>query len=253
MSAKRKILVTRPRPQALELVDLLAERGVGAISVPTVEIEPVPASELDSALARLDDADWLVITSVNGANAVLERLRDRAAPLPDRLRIAAVGPATAAALQAGGLRVDHVPDDYLTVMIADGMGEVRGRRVMLARADAATPDLRDVLVARGADVDEVVAYRTIEGPAESRDPLRAALARHLDGVSFTSGSTVRGLMRLASTFDRARLRALGAFCIGPVSADVARRRGFGVAAVAEEHTTIGLADAIAAHFSTEAR
>lgn len=253
MSRQPTVLVTRPRPQAPELVELLAERRIRSIAVPTVEIEPVAATDLDLALARLESADWLVLTSVNGAEAVLSRLRDRVSPLPDGLRIAAVGPATAAVLQAGGLRVDHVPEEYLTAAISDGLGEVRGRRVMLARADAATPGLRDALLSRGAIVDEVIAYRTIEGPASSRDPLRAAVARQLAGVTFTSGSTVRGLMRLASTFDRVRLRALSAFCIGPVASDTARRLGFAVAAEPADHTAAGLADAIAAHFSGKDR
>jgi uroporphyrinogen III methyltransferase/synthase len=164
-----------------------------------------------------------------------------------------VGPATAAALRAASIRVDHVPDDYLTVAIAPGLGNGKGRRVVLARADAATPGLRDALVAGGATVEEVVAYRTVEGPASSRDPLRAALQRDLDGIAFTSGSTVRGLLRLASGVDRARARALPAFCIGPVTADQARHSGFDIGATPIRHTAAGLADAIAAHFAQEDR
>jgi uroporphyrinogen III methyltransferase/synthase len=138
---------------------------------------------------------------------------------------------------------------YLTVAIAGGLGDLRGRRVVLARADAATEDLADVLRVRGALVEEVVAYRTVEGPNAGRDPLRSALNGELDGVTFTSGSTVRGLMRMASMLDRARARALPAFCIGPVTAATARRAGFAVAAVAAEHTAAGLAGATAEHFA----
>ena len=90
-------------------------------------------------------------------------------------------------------------------------------------------------------------------PGASRDPLHAALQQELDGIAFTSGSTVRGLTRLASPLDRAHARTLPAFCIGPVTAGEARNSGFHIAAVAPEHTAIGLADAIQTHFARENR
>lgn len=245
----RTVLVTRPRHQAPELHTLLRERGLATIGVPTVEIDHgAVAGGLDDMLDNLAGAAWLILTSANGAEAVTDRLRATKRRLPADVRVAAVGPATADTLRASGVAVDHVPAAYLTVAIADGVGDVRGRRVVLARADAATPDLRDALLARGAVVEEVVAYRTIEGPASSRDLLPRALHADLDGVTFTSSSTVRGLLRLASTVDRARIRAMPAFCIGPVTARSARSAGIAVAAIASEHTAAGLADAVAAHF-----
>jgi uroporphyrinogen-III synthase len=246
------LLVTRPAGQAAELVSLLADRGIDAISVPTVEIAPAAAGgALDDAIRSLDGAAWLVITSVNGAAVLLERLAALRRSLPEGVRLAAVGPATAAALEAGGLRVDHVPARYRTVAIAEGLGEVAGRRVILARADAATRDLRDALLERGALVEEVVAYRTVEGPAGSRDRIRAALAQPLAGVTFTSGSTVRGLRALLSPPEALRATALPAYCIGPVTARVARRAGFAVPVVAATHTVAALAEAIHRHLSKE--
>jgi len=246
------LLVTRPAPQAPELVSLLAELGIDAISVPTVGIAPAPpGGALDDAIRSLDGAAWLVITSVNGAAAVLARMAALGRSLPASLRVAAVGPATAAALEASGVRVVHVPSRYRTVAIAEGLGEVAGRRVVLARADAATPDLREALRRRGALVEEVVAYRTVEGPAASRDRIRAALAQPLDGVTFTSGSTVRGLHALLSPPEALRATALPAFCIGPVTARVARRAGFAVPVVAATHTVAALAQAIHTHLGKE--
>jgi uroporphyrinogen-III synthase len=246
------LLVTRPASQASELVSLLAEHGIGAVSVPTVEIAPAPpGGALDDAIRSLGGAAWLVITSVNGAAALLQRLAALGQTLPDEVRLAAVGPATAEALRQGGLEVDHVPSRYRTVAIADGLGDVAGRRVVLARADAATPDLRDALRRRGALVEEVVAYRTVEGPARSRDRIRVALAQPLDGVIFTSGSTVRGLRALLSPPDALRATALPAYCIGPVTARVARRAGFAVPVVAATHTIGALADAIHSHLTRE--
>lgn len=240
------ILVTRPVGQAEELIRLLEARGIGAVSVPTVAIDTATeAGDLDLMLAGLAGADWLVLTSANGADALAERLAGGGHRLPEATRVAAVGPATADTLARAGIRVDHVPPEYLTVAIADGLGEVAGRRIVLARADAATPDLREALLARGARVEEVVAYRTVEGPGTSRDALQAALQAGLAGIAFTSGSTVRGLTRLAGGLHRSRARTLPAFCIGPVTAAEARNSGFHVAGVAESHTAEGLADLIA--------
>jgi uroporphyrinogen-III synthase len=243
-----RILVTRPCQQAPELSRLLRDRGLEALEVPTVAIDrDSAASGLDEMLHRLDGADWLVVTSANGAQALLERMAATQRGIPPAVRIAAVGPATAAPLTRAGLRVDHVPERYLTVAIADGLGEAAGRRVVLARADAATPDLREVLQRRGAHVEEVVAYHTVEGPPASRDDLRDTLARGVDGIAFTSGSTVRGLISLTASTDRWRATAAPAYAIGPVTARAAEVAGFRVAAVAARHTADGLADTIAAH------
>ena len=244
------MLVTRPAAQAADLVGQLHSRDIRSVVVPTVAIDRVStAADLDRMLSTLAGADWLVLTSANGAEALSARMEATGQRVPDGTRVAAVGPATADALRTAGVRVDHVPGDYLTVEIASGLGDVRGRRVVLARADAATPELHDALLAGGALVEEVVAYRTIEGPASSRDALRIALHGDVGGITFTSSSTVRGLLRLASPVDRGRARSLPAFCIGPVTAETARRSGFHVAAVAAEHTAAGLATTIAHHFS----
>ena len=249
-----RILVTRPAAQAGELAGLLRARGLTPVVVPTVAIDSASTTdELDAMLESLAGASWLVLTSANGAEALAARLSANGHPLPEGLRVAAVGPATADALSAAAIRVDHVPSDYLTVAIADGLGDVRKQRVVLARADAATPGLRDALVERGAMVEEVVAYRTIEGSAPSRDPLHAALHDDLAGIAFTSSSTVRGLLRLASPVDRGRARCIPAFCIGPVTADTARQSGFDIASVAADHTALGLADAIADYFARQDR
>lgn len=246
----RRILITRPAGQAGELGDLLEARGFAVDAVPTVEIDMASAApHLGRMIDTLESAAWLVLTSANGARAVADHLAATGRRLPEGLRVAAVGAPTASVLRAGGIGVDHVPGDFLTVAISDGLGDVNGLRVVLARADAATPALRDALVAQGATVDEVVAYRTIEGPASSRDAVRAALHSDPDGIAFTSSSTVRGLFRLASRVDRPRARAMPAFCIGPVTAETARLAGLRVAAVAVEHTALGLANAIADHFA----
>lgn len=250
MSAR--ILVTRPAEQSAALGDLLQRRGFRTVAVPTIAIDAASTGrELDGMLATLTGADWLVVTSANGAMAIADRLAARDGRLPAATRVAAIGPGTAAALEGAGIAVAHVPDRYLSAAVADGLGEVRGRRIVLARADIAGRELPDLLRARGAVVEETVAYRVIEGPPASGDALRVALQPGLDGIAFTSASTVRGLLRIASALDRERVRAVRAFCIGPPTAEAARASGFDVAAVAQPHTARGLADAISTYFARE--
>lgn len=242
------LIVTRPVGQAENLVSLLAARGIDAVHVPTVEIVPAsPGSPLDQTLQSLAGADWLVITSANGATAIGDRLSALGVAIPASTRVAAVGPATAGALRRLGITVHHVPTEFRTVEIANGLGDVTGRRVVLARADAATPHLRQALAARGAVVEEVVAYLTLEGPTASRDQMATALSRGIDGIAFTSGSTVRGLRALVRPADAWRVTSLPAYCIGPVTAKAAREAGFSVPVVAQEHTAAGLAAAIHQH------
>lgn len=243
-----RVLVTRPTGQAAARMSALADHGIDGVPVPTVAIRPADPMTLAAAL-RDAAWDWVVVTSANGAAPVAAAVRD--APLPGATRLAAVGAPTADALRAAGLRVDHVPERFLTVAIADGLGPLDGRRILLARADAATPDLRDVLLARGATVRDVIAYRTVEGPPSSREPLRAAVEEGLEGITFTSGSTVRGLVALLAPGELATARRSVAACIGPVTAAEAARHGFAPRVVAQPHTATALAAAIAAHLRLE--
>lgn len=242
------VLVTRPAAQCAHLVALLRSRGLDAAAVPTVEIRPNTA-DLDRAIDRLSGVAWLIVTSANGAEALVDRLAGRG--IPTRTRVAAVGPATADALQAGGIAVDEMPAEYLSVNIADLLGELAGRRVILARADVATRDLPEILLSRGALLDEVIAYRTLEAPPTSREPLRDAIHRDVDALTFTSSSSVAGLFTLLSPGDRHRASALPSFCIGPVTAAAGERAGLRIAGVADDHTASGLADTVAAYFRTE--
>jgi uroporphyrinogen III methyltransferase/synthase len=238
-------LVTRPAGQSAELVALLARRGIDAAAVPTVEIRRHDA-HLDRAIARLPGTAWLIVTSANGASALLDRLAGR--PIPAGTRVAAVGPVTAGVIESGGIAVDEVPEEYLSANVAEILGEIAGRRVMLARADAATRELPEALLSHGAILDEVIAYRTLEAPAGSREPLQDAIHRELDALTFASASAVGGFVALLSSRDRHRAAALPSFCIGPVTATAAERAGLRVAGVADEHTATGLADCVAAHF-----
>lgn len=243
----RTIGVTRAAAQAAPLVAALAERGADPISCPTIEIaDPSDSGRLDAALADPGRYSWAIFTSANGVERFFGRMGETCGDIRDLkgVRLAAIGPATAAALDARGVRVDLVPDEYVAEALFAALereGGLAGSRILIARAAVARDVLPDALRAAGADVDVVETYRTIR-PDGDRD-LIAALVDNgaLDLVTFTSSSTVTNFVALAGP-DRARRTR--AACIGPITSATARDAGMEVAVEAATYTVEGLVDAI---------
>jgi uroporphyrinogen-III synthase len=245
-----RVLVTRPRAQSQRLCEQLRAAGADPVAVPTIRIVPPRAGgPLDEALRRLGDYHWVILTSVNGVRALLTRARALDVDLAGcGVRWAAVGPATAAALQGAGIPVAMMPSRYLTEAIAEEWPGEAGQRVLLPRTDAAPPGLAEALRRRGAIVDEVTAYRTVLAPAGSRTTVRRLVASGgVDAVVFTSASTVRGLVRLLGE-DLAALGRLAIACIGPATAAAVEAAGCSPAVVAQEHTVEGLVTALVAYY-----
>jgi uroporphyrinogen-III synthase len=221
------ILVTRPGGTEDPLAVVLAERGYRVHAIPTVGTEAV---EIEAE--SLAGFDWIVVTSATGVAALPS--------LPATSRWAAVGEATAAALEARGVHADVVPPISNAAAIAAAIPEPAGQRMLLARADAAAEDLPRLLRERGAEVVELTVYRTVEAPAGSEVALAQALTDgDLAAIVFASGSAVRGFLGLGGT------PALPAITIGPRTTAVAREVGFTIAGEAATQTTLGLADAVA--------
>ncbi|UCH86228.1 MAG: uroporphyrinogen-III C-methyltransferase [Dehalococcoidia bacterium] len=244
----KRVLVTRSREQASALSERLREMGAEPLEYPAIEIAPPKdMTSLDDAIAKLPTYDWLVFTSANGVRALVDRMSEKGTDIEAlaRPKIAAIGPATAQALQRYGLRVDYMPQVYLAEEIATGIGDVAGQRILLPRVERASKQLTKALRDKGAAVDEVTAYRTLAVGAP--DELKALLEDgQIDIVTFTSSSTVRNLVAglQGTTPDNVLSRCLVA-CIGPVTARTAKRLGIRVDVVAREHTIAGLVEAIA--------
>ncbi len=221
-----RVLVTRDSERVGPLLEALRARGLDPVHVPTIAIEPVRAGgPLDEIVPSLATYAWVVVTSAAGADAVGAAAGRRGADLP-AARIASVGAATTAALERAGGRAAFVPVVATAAALAEELPIGPGAHVLHVRGDLADGRLGERLRARGAVVDEVIAYSTVEAPAASAAALRAALRAGLEGLVFTSGSTVRGFLALLSPDDREGVRALPAFCIGPSTASVARSAGF---------------------------
>jgi uroporphyrinogen III methyltransferase/synthase len=239
------VLVPRARDQASDFSALLRSRGAEPLEVPTIEIRPVATTdELDRAVEDLAAGhfDWVVLTSVNGVAALRARAEasGRGPAALNAARVAAVGPATEAALRAWGVAPDLVPEVATTAALGHAFPAGPGA-VLLARADLANPELAVVLRAKGWEATEVVAYHTV--PLGRLDP---AARRRLDGgevdwVAFTASSTVEGFLRGYGGPPPPGVRVAA---IGPVTADTARSAGIPVATTATEHTIGGLVEAI---------
>jgi uroporphyrinogen III methyltransferase/synthase len=243
-----KILITRPRTQNLLLSAKLRALGATTIELPTIAIlAPESTTRLDRSIGKLSDYDWVIFTSVHGVRFFSKRMTALGQPF-DKLtkgRVAAIGPATAAALERLGKKPDYVPEEFLSEKIALGLGDVKGKRILLPRADIASKKLPELLTKHGAIVEEVVAYRTVVPEDLSSDRLRSILNHGIDVVTFTSPSTVRTLAQVVGANElEALLKKVKVACIGPVTAEATRKLGVHVDIVAKNHTIDDLVEAI---------
>lgn len=242
--ARPRVVVTRAADQSGPLVERLSRRGFDVVVVPTIRIEdPADGGEaLRMALASVQRFRWLVVTSPNGAARVVDGLRtvtSDAAP-PTALDVAAVGPGTAAVLEAAGIGVDLVPTQHTAEGLVTAFPEVateEGAEVLIASADIARDVLPDGLRDKGWEVTVVDAYRNVAVPLTDDDV--AELAR-CDVITFASGSAVRSIV---AAVGRDRIPPI-VVTIGPIASAAARQVGLAVAAEADPHTIDGLVDAV---------
>jgi uroporphyrinogen III methyltransferase / synthase len=254
----RRIVVTRSRDQAGELVDMLQERGAETIEVPTIRIAPPEDMEaLDRACLDAGAYTWVIFTSTNAVEFFMQRLlahgdvRDLKG-----VRICAIGPATAQRLARYGLRVDLTPAEARSEAVLEALkeaGPLQGSRFLLPRADIAREVLADQLRDAGADVSEVVAYRTLVGIAErdgDQDIYRMLLDKQIDAVTFTSASTVKNFAKIFGEEQAADLlNTTVVASIGPVTAEAAQQLGINTTVMPERYTVPDLVDALVEHFS----
>ena len=244
------MLVGRARHQASALSGELRRLGATVIEIPFIEIrKPRSFRALDSALQNLSSYDWLILTSVNGVEALWDRmaaLRLGKGALR-HLRVAAIGPATRKAIERGHVKVDVVPKEYVAESVVRSLRRrIRGKRVLLVRAKVARDVIPRELRKAGAQVDVVEAYETVV-PKTSRARLRAALKnprRRPHVVTFTSSSTVRNFVALVGS-SRASLSSILTASIGPITSSTLRELGLRVDIEAAEYTIPGLVKAIA--------
>ena len=272
-----RVLVGRAKHQAGALSTELRKLGAQVLEIPFIEIrKPRSFRPLDSALKNLNTYDWLILTSVNGVEAMWERMErlhlrletnreghefTRAAKTSRKiaalaaegrpLRVAAIGPATKKAIEKSGLRVDVVPKEYVAESVVRSLkGKVKGKRVLLVRAKVARDVIPRELRKAGAHVDVIEAYETVV-PQNSRRRLQSALKnpkKRPHVVTFTSSSTVKNFVELLDVREKRKLQSLlegvRMSSIGPVTSATLRESGLPVDIAAKEFTIPGLVAAI---------
>jgi uroporphyrinogen-III synthase len=250
----RRILVTRPRGQASALADLLAQQGAIPILIPTIELAP-PRSwcALDAALASIRSFDWLLFTSANAVQAYMDRARTLKLA-PQAKRIAAIGPATAKAIQQTGLapEVDLIPEHYVAESFAEALiPQAPGASMLLVRAAAARDTLPETLAAAGATLTLAEAYQTII-PESSITALRDLFnaGPQLDAITFTSASTAQNLAALLESAGLTLPPATTLASIGPITSQAMRDLGLSPTLEASESTILALLEALGKHFTT---
>lgn len=254
----RRIVVTRSREQAGDLVELLESLGAEPIEAPMIRVMPPDDyGPLDKAVAEAGSYDWVVFTSANAVDYFMRRVAAGDGDIRNLkgVKLVAIGPATADRLARHGLKVDLEPAESRAEAIVQSLrevGEISGKRFLLPRADIAREVLPDELRKNGADVTEVTAYRTVLAEIEREgdpDIYRMLLEKRIDVVTFTSASTVKNFVQIFGAEQAADLlNATAVASIGPVTAEAAEQYGIKTAILPKQYTIPALVDAIVEHF-----
>jgi uroporphyrinogen III methyltransferase/synthase len=257
----KRVLVTRPRDQSADLVERLEAMGAEAIEAPMIRIEPPDNFEaLDAACERADTFDWIVFSSTNAVDAFIGRLL--LSPFDLRAlghaKLCGVGSATSDRLARHGLKLDVMPSEYRAEALIHALtqaGDLEGKKILLPHADIGREVIADEVRKRGAQVVEVVAYRTVATDPEREgqpDVYRMLLEGRIDIVTFTSPSAVRNMVSVLGAEPAVDLlRKTVVAAIGPVTADAAARCGIETSVVPEKFTVAALVHAIVRYVETE--
>lgn len=247
--AGKRIVVTRAHKQAEGLSSLLRGCGAEVIEAPVIEIRPPDSfAALDEALQNILQYDWLILTSVNGVEALFSRLEPLGLSIDSlqHLKIAAIGPVTEERIQDHGLVVDLVPSRYVAEEVVHVLRkQVKGERVLLVRAKVARDVIPEELRHAGAQVDVVEAYQTVI-PERAKERLLEVFADGApDAITFTSSSTVKNFLSIVLGTDiPAKLSKTKLASIGPVTSETLREYALPVHVEADEFTMDGLAQAL---------
>lgn len=250
----RRIVVTRAREQASDLVKRLTDLGADCIECPTIRIAPPESfAPLDAAIDCISAYDWLIFTSVNGVISFFNRLYEKGQDVRvlANLKTAVIGPATESKLRQFGITSDILPESYRAESIVQAFEgkKISGKKVLLPRAKEARSVLPEELRKMGAIVDETTAYCT-KAVADNVEALLEQLAQGtVDMITFTSSSTVKNFKSLIpqERFDTL-LKGVTIASIGPITTETAQSLGFSVRITATDFTIQGLCEAILAYY-----
>ena len=253
--AGKRIVITRAVAQSEAMARELSARGAIPVVLPLVSFaDPEDSAPLDSAIKGIEEFDWMILTSAPAVRALVKRgeeLKRRLIGAGSKLRIAAVGPVTAEAARRAGLPVEYVAKTHNGVGLAEELGDqLKGARVFLPRSDHANPDLPFALKRLGAQVTEVIAYRTLRPTDVGQRDLRQIAEGAADAILFFSPSAVQyfaelfGSEQLHSLQDKLAITA-----VGPVTANTLKEAGVRRLVISADTTATAVVDALEEHFA----
>lgn len=234
----KKVLITRPEAQASEFITILNKSGADPVLLPTIEISASDnKEEQENTIDKLDRYDWIIFTSTNAVHFFFEQANPEM--LPEDLNVAAVGKKTKRALEEKGVDTDFMPATFTAEALISGLPLSKAEKVLYPMSEKALKDkLSHILKEKGVVLSSVIFYqnRPLLHPPEK---IREIFNRGIDFITFTSGSTTKGLAENLSNAN-IQLKDEKVICIGPKTAKSAEEAGFRVSGVAEEHTVEGL-------------
>lgn len=250
-------MITRAAAQSESLAKELSLRGAVPLVLPLVSFaEPEDSAALDRAIAEITQFDWIVFTSAQAVRAVMQRAADLQKALireGSRLRVACVGPVTADAARRASFPVEYIAAMHSGVALANELGSrLQGAKVLLPRSDRANPDLPAALQRYGAQVTEVIAYRTLRPGETDRDALKKVVDGQADVVLFFSPSAVQHFVELVGPGQLLLLEdKLALAAVGPVTAKALSDAGVRRAVVAADTAVHSVLEALERHFASE--
>ena len=247
------IVITRPEVQTEEFAGLLHAQGARVIHFPTIKIvPPVSYDGLDRAIAGLSEYQWIIFTSPNGVVFFLRRLKELGRDIRDLkgLQICTLGPATAAQLEQSGIRVDLVPDEFISEGVVKAFEKInlRRSRILLPRAETARDVIPEGLAKLGSEVDVVTAYRTVNSGRDKAELVSLINDGKVDVITFTSPSTVANFMEIMGQ-DYAIPKRVKIACIGPVTAAAVKKVRLPVDIIQKRYTIPGLVETLTKYFT----
>lgn len=243
--AGKTVLVTRPAEQSKIFIEKLDAVGAKALVFPVIQICPVPNNiELDQHIDRLNQFDWIILSSVNGAKFFVQRCLEKGLKPTDinQCKIAVVGSVTKEELERQGIAVNFIPSSFVADTIGDELPIEAGTKILFPRSNIARKKVIEKLSARGAEISEVASYQT-EILEHDKELILNTLSKKIDFISFTSASCVNGLKK---NLQKANIEELSAktICIGPITKKAAEKHNMPVDIMADPHTVDAMIDAM---------
>jgi uroporphyrinogen III methyltransferase/synthase len=247
----KTVIVTRSRDQASEFSEQLIDLGANVLEFPTISItDPDDFAPLDKGIKGLESTDWIIFTSVNGVDSFFHRLFDLGGDIRDLkgVKICAIGPATTEKIKEFHIKVDCQPPKYVAESVVDEFKKIenlKGKQILMPRADIARSYLPEELQKMGAEVADVVAYKTVVASNGDTAILESLKDGKVDIVTFTSSSTVRNFVKIVGEDNLASFKEKVKFAsIGPITTKTAEEMDIEVSIKADEYTIPGLTKAI---------